>query len=212
MSKNNNKLLFIIISFIIIFFISYNFNITSFSEENYSGFENDLEVFSEANKSENNLKKESDQEIIVHLSGAVKEAGVYKLRENDRLVDLISAAGGLKEKADLEEINLAEPLFDGQKIVIPEIIKQKENTQIIQQENDGELLLNYKINQENKININRASQSKLEELSGIGPGKAAAIIEYRNKNGLFRKKEDLTNVSGIGEKTLEKIIEEISLK
>lgn len=160
---------------------------------------------------------QAEPKIIVHLSGAVKNAGVYELENRARLVDLIKLAGGLKEKADLAQINLAEEIFDGQKIIIP--LKSAVNEIYTGGEQSLELgartsnSSSYNLNQESSLlNINQASQADLEKFNGIGPAKASAIISYREENGHFEQKEDILKVSGIGEKTLANIEAEIRLK
>ena len=164
-----------------------------------------------------NSKEKEENQIVVHLAGAVKNAGVYKLNKSDRLVDLIKAAGGLKKKADLNQINLAEKLYDGQKLTIPVLITnmdQKSNSEVFSFPKDERNLINNysSTSSNNLVNINQADQSDLEKLSGIGPAKAAAIIKYRKENSYFSKKNDLLKISGIGEKTLENIRDEIVLQ
>ncbi|MFP4020626.1 MAG: helix-hairpin-helix domain-containing protein [Halanaerobium sp.] len=212
MLKNNSKSIFILIVFLSLAFLFY-YN-QDVKQNEVLNSNSDLNLLAN-NNSSNTEKKET--EIIVHLSGAVKNAGVYKLRENDRLVDLIKAAGGLNKNADLAQINLAESLFDGQKLVIPEIIDIDQSSVNLDKSNieaESQLLNNTYVadSDSNIVNINQAPQSELEKLSGIGPAKAAAVIKYREENGIFKKKEDLLEVSGIGEKTLENIRDEIALR
>ncbi|MFW6280541.1 MAG: helix-hairpin-helix domain-containing protein [Halanaerobium sp.] len=212
MLKNNSKSIFILIVFLSLAFLFY-YN-QDVKQNEVLNSNSDLNLLAN-NNSSNTEKKET--EIIVHLSGAVKNAGVYKLRENDRLVDLIKAAGGLNKNADLAQINLAESLFDGQKLVIPEIIDIDQSSVNLDKSNieaESQLLTNTYVadSDSNIVNINQAPQSELEKLSGIGPAKAAAVIKYREENGIFKKKEDLLEVSGIGEKTLENIRDEIALR
>ena len=212
MLKNNrNSILVLVILLGFAFLFYYNQDIKQNEALNSNANLNLL-----TNDQELNTEK-SESKIIVHLSGAVKNAGVYKLREKDRLVDLIKAAGGLKDNADLAQINLAEGLFDGQKLVIPELINTAQSaTSVNRLKFDAEdtfINKTYTANADsNLVKINQASQSQLEKLSGIGPAKAAAIIQFRDKNGNFKKKEELLKVSGIGEKTMEKIRDEITLR
>lgn len=212
MLKNSNKKILLLSVIIIFLFIAYyNQNIV---QEQKLNSVNDLNSLTETKNQTNSAQK---KEIIVHLSGAVKSPGVYKLNQQARLVDLIKAAGGLTKKADMDKLNLAEKIYDGQKIIITEIIKKEtfsqtslDNTGISAVKND----LYDHSSRESKvmININQASQSALEKLSGIGPSKASAILKYREKNGFFEQKDDLLEVSGIGEKTLENIEDEIRLR
>lgn len=140
--------------------------------------------------------------IIVHITGEVKNTGILVLKEEARIADAIESAGGATEEADLNKINLAYTLKDGQKIYIPNK-EDEENIAYITEgsgnnvsvENGDESEMKEKI----KININTASQAELEELPGIGEAIASRIIEYREENGTFNKIEDLLNVKGIGD-------------
>lgn len=144
---------------------------------------------------ENVTEKEAgEKEIIIHVTGAVVSPGVYRLPESARVLDAVEAAGGFLPDADQEGLNLAAPLMDGQQV---RVRRQSETTQST--EDTG------------KININTADAAELEKLPGIGPAKARAIVEHREKNGLFRRIEDLSAVSGIGEKTVEALREYVSL-
>lgn len=148
--------------------------------------------------------------IIVHITGEVKNTGILVLKEEARIADAIESAGGATEEADLNKINLAYTLKDGQKIYIPNK-EDEENIAYITEgsgnnvsvENGDESEMKEKI----KININTASQAELEELPGIGEAIASRIIEHREENGRFNKIEDLLNVKGIGDAKLAEIKE-----
>ena len=150
------------------------------------------------------VKETNDLEgkIIVHITGEVKNTGILVLKEEARIADAIESAGGATEEADLNKINLAYTLKDGQKIYTPNK-EDEENIAYITEgsgnnvsvENGDESEMKEKIN----ININTASQAELEELPGIGEAIASRIIEYREENGTFNKIEDLLNVKGIGD-------------
>ncbi len=150
--------------------------------------------------------------IIVHITGEVKNTGILVLKEEARIADAIESAGGATEEADLNKINLAYTLKDGQKIYIPNK-EDEENIAYITEgsgnnvsvENGDESEMKEKI----KININTASQAELEELPGIGEAIASRIIEYREENGTFNKIEDLLNVKGIGDAKFAEIKEYI---
>ncbi|MFW6230163.1 MAG: helix-hairpin-helix domain-containing protein [Halanaerobium sp.] len=209
----NQKSIIIIIAVLLLIFFYYNQNLKQVSTVSSENNLNNLEL----NRMNDNLKnKEKDKTIVVHLAGAVKRPGVYKLNQSDRLVDLIKAAGGLKENADLNQINLAEKLYDGQKLVIIENYKNSSQKTLNNSTADNFEEIepdSHNLSNDNSlININQADQEQLETLSGIGPSKAAAIIKYREENSYFSNKEDLLNVSGIGEKTLENIRDEIVLQ
>ena len=157
--------------------------------------------------SEESVKEIKNEKILVHVAGEVLNSGVYELESGARVIDALMAAGGATSLANLDIINLAAPISDGEKIYIPSVIEK------INQFNQNSSFTSYSSGgSSGKININTADTTELQKLSGIGPGKAKSIIDYRNKNGPFRSVDDLLNVSGIGEKTLEKIRDEIVVR
>lgn len=206
--KNKSKTIIIVVLIVALVFIAYSQK----NLKNESDFKslNDLSLKESSIASKSNNKKAT--KVIVHLSGAVKNPGVYKLTESDRLIDLIKAAGGLTTKADLDQINLAEKLFDGQKLKIPSLLKLKETSNLKTKNKVINQNYSSKNTDSKYLNINRASQAELESLSGIGPAKAATIIKYRSDNGPFAQKKDLLKISGIGPKTLANIEDEIVLR
>jgi competence protein ComEA len=131
--------------------------------------------------------------LIVHVSGAVRNPGLYEVPLGSRSQDAIDAAGGVIEDADTDRINLARVLVDGQQVHIP-----------FQGEDSGEVL-------SFPLNINLASVEQLSQLPSIGPVTAQAIVNYRDSNGPFRRIEDIQNVSGIGPNTFQNIEDLISL-
>ncbi|WP_343837151.1 helix-hairpin-helix domain-containing protein [Salinibacillus aidingensis] len=140
-------------------------------------------------------EKKKNSAIVVDIKGAVKNPGVYELTANARVDDAITMAGGLSETADPLSVNLAEKVYDEMAIVVLEANQYRE----AEEKSDGS----------SKIRINDASAEELMELRGIGEAKAQAIIQYREENGRFRNTEELVNVSGIGEKTVENFKDEI---
>lgn len=137
-----------------------------------------------------NISKNDDR-IGVYISGEIKNTGVYYLKKDSRITDLINICGGLTEEADVSKINPAQKLNDSDKIIIP---KKEENlnTESIEDTNESD------INVQEKININTATKDELTSLNGIGEATANKIINYRNKNK-FKEIEDIMNVPGIGE-------------
>lgn len=137
-----------------------------------------------------NISKNDDR-IGVYISGEVKNTGVYYLKKDSRITDLINICGGITEEADVSKINPAQKLNDSDKIIIP---KKEENlnTESIEDTNESD------INVQEKININTATKDELTSLNGIGEATANKIINYRNKNK-FKEIEDIMNVPGIGE-------------
>lgn len=128
---------------------------------------------------ESETKEEMEEQIIVHIAGEVKKPGIIKTKEGARMADIIEQAGGLNPEADITNINLAYPVEDGQKIIIPKKGEQ------IQEETGKENKNNIIITQENsnkKININKASSEELQTLQGIGESTAQKIITYRTEH------------------------------
>ena len=178
------------------------------NEEDNSKVENGVD--SEEKEDENNKNK-----IIVHISGEVKNQGVVELEENSRVNDAIEKAGGVTENAYMKDINLAYKLEDGMKIYIPskEEVENNKNVGDVLSGNryynsaeniNGSSNVNSKKDESNKkVNINTANKEELDTLPGIGEATADKIIEYRNKNGKFKTKEEIKEVSGIGESKYE---------
>lgn len=155
-----------------------------------------------------------DGKIIIHITGSVNKTGILVLPEGSRIADAIDKAGGAKEDADLNEVNLAYILQDGQKIYIPNKgDKAKlESQAYITKESGNKVVVDENKAVNKKVNINTASQSELETLPGVGPSTAIKIIEYRQKNGKFQKVEDLQNIQGIGEAKIKNIKDSIVIK
>lgn len=147
---------------------------------------------------------ESDGEsgkIVVYVCGAVAAPGVYELDAGSRVNDALVAAGGFSEDADRNVINLAEEAVDEQRIYFPvqgEVLQQKESSDV-----SGDAA--GRDDAAGLININRADVSELMELPGIGETRAGQIVEYRRTYGEFSTKEDLKNVSGIGDSIYRKL-------
>lgn len=136
--------------------------------------------------------------IYVHVVGEVNSPGIYQLDSGSRLMDAVFAAGGLTSVADDASVNLARELTDGEQVVI---FKIGEAPQLLSSGNS----------QGAPISLNRASQVELEELPGVGPALAGRIIDWRNANGGFKKKEDLLSISGIGDKLFSGLKDEVVL-
>jgi competence protein ComEA len=134
--------------------------------------------------------------IIVDVAGWVRRPGVYEFRQGDRVIDAIRMAGGARHGADLMSINLAAPLTDGQQIVV---LKTGRSGGAVVGGGSGQPGTS---GAEPLVNLNTATIDQLESLPGIGPALAQRILDYRQEHGPFRSVEDLTNVSGIGDKRL----------
>ena len=159
----------------------------------------------------------------VHVAGEINNPGVYTLDSKDRLIDAVKAAVGATEAADLDRVNLAEYIKDGEKIRIPNINERNitsdknlsfGNFSLNENENKIEDILsaatgNYNLDDSTKpkklININTATVSELEQLPNVGPTIASNIVLYREQNGNFESIEQLKEVKRIGNKTFEKL-------
>lgn len=211
MKKINKKIIIIIL--IIIIIVGTTIYEKIIKDRNLIEINEDIDITNtnEENTTEeqNTTNSESNSKIIIYITGQVRKEGVYELDENSRITDAIEIAGGLKEDANIENINLAEVLEDGMKIYIPDKKEpnnyQSENKNLIQKntenttENSKKTNTDNKQNQNTKININTATQTELETLPGIGPSTALKIINYRKDNGKFKNIDDIKNVSGIGD-------------
>lgn len=195
--NKNQKIVILVIVIIIIISISYY----SYTKENIEYEE--LSVINQTNTVNSEKTEKEINKIKVHISGAVEKEGVIELESNSRIADLIEKAGGIKQNAYMKEVNLASKLEDGEKVYIPtkeeyEKDKKQETATNMVISNKQELVTGNK-QSSNKININTATQELLDNLPGVGASTAQKIINYRKENGKFKKKEDLKNVSGIGD-------------
>lgn len=164
--------------------------------------------------------------FYVDVKGEVKKPGTYKIEEGKRVIDVITLAGGLTKSADTSANNLSMKVKDEMVIIIYsdseikdfETVKEKETLVISNCNKENNNIVNdscisdnltsedsSKSNNSSLVSINTASKEELMTISGIGESKAIAIIEYREKNGLFNDISDIKNVSGIGDSLYEKI-------
>ena len=142
--------------------------------------------------------------IYVDVKGEVHHPGVYQMKAENRVKDLIEAAGGFTPLADNHKLNLSQLLEDQMVIVVPK--KGEEvNSELAQAPTSQKK----EVGKEGKVNINTATVEELKTLKGIGEKKAEAIIEYRKKNGSFKNKEELMKVRGIGKKLYESFQERV---
>ncbi|WP_445490305.1 helix-hairpin-helix domain-containing protein [Niallia sp. 03133] len=152
---------------------------------------------------------QENEAIMVDVKGAVNHPGVYEANERERIIDVIKRAGGIKDKGEESAINLALKVTDEMVIYVP--YKGEENPQAISTDPDkGSAAVDG--SPSNLVDLNSATPEDLETLPGIGPAKAEMIIEFRDSNGGFSTKEDLKKISGIGEKTFEKLSEYVTVK
>jgi competence protein ComEA len=154
---------------------------------------------------------EEPQTIYADIKGEVNKPGVYELIFGERVKDAVIKAGGFTENADEKQVNLALKVTDEMIIYIPKIGEEPPNPTITSQETTATTNGGTSKNK-NKINLNTSSSQELTELPGIGPAKAEAIVEYRETNKQFKTIDDLKEISGIGEKTFEKLKDLITVQ
>lgn len=142
------------------------------------------------------ISKEKVEEFVyVYICGEIKEAKVYKVPVETRLMEVVEIAGGMTDEAAIEMVNLARKVIDGEQIYIP---------------SKNEIKINETLGTR-KVSINNGTLEELMTLAGIGEAKAKAVIDYRKKKGQFLKLEDIMLVEGIKEGMFDKIKDEIRL-
>ena len=132
--------------------------------------------------------QDKSEVVCVDVSGAVWRPGVYRLEEGARVDDVLSKAG-LRPDANLDAVNRAASLRDGEKVVVP--VKGSPSVSVSASRK--------------KVNINTATEDELQALPHIGEVRSRDIINYRNTHGPFTTKEELKNVPGIGEETFKRL-------
>ncbi|MFA6418808.1 MAG: ComEA family DNA-binding protein [Candidatus Margulisiibacteriota bacterium] len=144
------------------------------------------------------LPPETAPKVEVHLCGAVRREGVYEVKSGDRLIDILNLAGGALPTADLSAVNLAEPVKDGQKIVIP--------LKVV-------LLLEAgcAVSPGGKVSLNSGDEKAFDDLPGIGASTAKAIVAYRRKNGPFTRLEQIMEIPRFGKAKFDRIKDRLVL-
>lgn len=183
----------------------------------------DLVLEDKIDKKDNNT---DNKYYKVDIKGEIVNPGIYELKIDSRVIDVINAAGGLTENADTSVINLSKKINDEMVIIIysREQVKDFEKTKEIEKQvldkcselDENSLKNDACIDSSNnkhtgKVNINTASLEELMTLTGIGEAKAKDIIKYREENGGFKTIDDLLKVSGIGDNTFASIKENITV-
>lgn len=217
----NKKIIGLVIITIIIFIVSiflYKQKSSNAFKEEYMTeiFEeesNDNMEYTETLEEDTTIINEDNidrNKIIVEIKGEVAKPDVYQLEEGSIIKDLIDMAGGVTEEADLSRINRAEELLNHELIIIGNINDETESS-VVQNNSTYSSNGNNSDKGSTLININTADLEQLKGITGIGNIKAQSIIDYREANGGFKSLEELKNVDGIGDKTFEKIKEQITL-
>lgn len=156
----------------------------------------------ETKKSKTDSKAKEPQMIVVDVQGAVQKPGVYHVKDKAIIQEVIQTAGGFTANADLKQINQAKRVVDQMQVYIP-IKGEKVTPTSTNSSNDTQ---NKKI-----VNINTATVDDFKDVTGIGPKKAEKVIAYREEHGQFKTLHDLINVSGIGEKSLAKLKDQLTV-
>lgn len=193
--KQNKKLIgsvALLIIILIFFIVGYFINRVP---QNYNG----KDIFVETDKGE----KSEEKYITVYINGEVKNPGVYNLKPDSRIGDLIKASGGLNDKADKSRLNLAKKLKDEDYILVDPLIEKNSINESQGNSNNT--------NSNGKINLNKASKEELKSIPGIGDVTAQKIIDYRESNNGFSRVEDIKKIDRIGEKTFEKVKDKIDV-
>ncbi|MBM7319678.1 helix-hairpin-helix domain-containing protein [Streptococcus suis] len=144
---------------------------------------------------------EEPSQLVVDVKGAVAKPGLYTLEAGARVNDAVDAAGGLTSQADPKSINLAQKLSDE---AVVYVVSKDENISVVTSTTASSAMSQEEKNT-NLVNLNTATEADLQTISGIGAKRATDIIAYREANGGFKSVDDLNNVSGIGDKTMESI-------
>lgn len=216
MTKRNIVLIMLVLLCVITSFILYGKNKSKVFKDEYmknifveeeAPDDNSVEVNAEPIKEvkgENQLTKGTKM-IVVEIKGEVANPDVYEISEGSIIRDLITKAGGLTNEANIGKINRADKLRDNQLIVIPnknELSNANTNINVSKEGNTAE---------EGIININTANLEELQKINGVGEVKAKSIINYREKNGGFKSIDEMKNIEGIGDKTFEKMKDQITV-
>jgi competence protein ComEA len=148
---------------------------------------------------------EAERQIVVDVVGKVRRPGIAVLPAGSRVFDAVRAAGGLRRGVDRSTVNLARPLVDGEQVVVGGPQPAAGGVTAGQPAGGSAPATG------GLVNLNTADQAELETLPGIGPVTAAAILEWRSRNGAFTAVEELLEISGIGDATLAEIAPNVTL-
>jgi len=205
MEKLNNKVVAILIVSVLVCGSVYY--VKSNSKEDTIILEKEQTEQLQTQTVETEMIETTEEEIIdykVYVCGYVNSPKVVTLKKGSRVVDAVELAGGVSSEADINSVNLAAFIEDGQKIYIPKEGETVDKIEFTEQNNS--------IENNSLININKADISQLQLLPGIGETIAQYIIDYRLQNGNFKSIEEIKNVSKIGDKTFEKIKDRITVQ
>jgi competence protein ComEA len=132
--------------------------------------------------------------LVVHVTGAVRLPGLYRLKEGSRVADAVARAGGATASADTAAVNLAAPLADGMQVLMPSRVAGATGSAA----------------SAGRVSLNASSAAELDELPGVGPVTAAKIVDFRQAHGGFRSVDDLDAIPGIGPARIEQLRDLVS--
>ncbi|MCD8150127.1 MAG: helix-hairpin-helix domain-containing protein [Clostridiales bacterium] len=194
-------------------------DVSSASESESSGSGSSAETAGNATDADSAGEQESSSVIYVYICGAVNTPGVYELQGGDRIYQLVELAGGLREDAAGQSVNLAQTVEDGEMVYVPtveeeaagSVLSDEADGFVSSDETDSSASADVSDTDNGKVNINTATAAELTALNGIGDAKAAAIVAYREEHGSFGSTEEIMQVNGIAEATYNKIKDEITV-
>jgi competence protein ComEA len=140
--------------------------------------------------------------LFVHVVGAVRRPGLYRLGEGTRIADAVARAGGATRKADMSLINLAAPVADGVQVVVPRRAATASQ--------GGAATASTPASTSGPVQLSTATLEQLDALPGIGPVTAQKILDYRQENGGFASVDELDAVPGIGPARMEELREMVA--
>ncbi|RUN29227.1 helix-hairpin-helix domain-containing protein [Staphylococcus epidermidis] len=206
-------ILIILIMLITFFFYLFNDNNSDLKQNSQKGQSklSDQQITNnkKLNKKEVSIEKDNTKEtkIFIDIKGAVKHPNVYEMSSSNRVIDALNKAEVLKD-ADLSQLNLSEKLVDQKLIYVP---KKGENSMKIDSQQAALNSSDVKINTNQPLNLNSATEEQLKNIPGIGPSKAKDILNYREKNNGFNSINDSMKIKGFGKKTFEKLKEHFTI-
>ena len=206
-------ILIILIMLITLFFYLFNDNNSDLKQNSQEGqsklSDQQIKNNKKLNKKEVSIQKDNTKEtkIFIDIKGAVKHPNVYEMSSSNRVIDALNKAEVLKD-ADLSQLNLSEKLVDQKLIYVP---KKGENSMKIHSQQAALNSSDVKINTNQPLNLNSATEEQLKNIPGIGPSKAKDILNYREQNNGFNSINDLMKIKGFGKKTFEKLKEHFTI-
>ena len=203
-------ILIMLITFFLYLFNDNNSDLKQNSQEGQSKL-SDQQITNnkKLNKKEVSIQKDNTKEtkIFIDIKGAVKHPNVYEMSSSNRVIDALNKAEVLND-ADLSQLNLSEKLIDQKLIYVP---KKGENSMKIDSQQAALNSSDVKINTNQPLNLNSATEEQLKNIPGIGPSKAKEILNYREQNHGFNSIDDLMKIKGFGKKTFEKLKEHFTI-